>query len=1193
MTKNAHTFDFLIEGITQNNLKNVDVSGKAGEVVVVAGVSGSGKSTLVNDVITAEALRQEAIRHKIDDLYVYAIRPSFLRSTTLPECSSVSQRALTQTELSTFGTRTGLKGAIQKLFVEKGQIIYRGVKIEKPSLLEIRQFAKKFYANAQLYAVMWAYARVSPSDVQLRLAKYGIRSVFLRDEKNGIFREVSASRLPKSDLSSYEISVAVNACTDDSVVLALAKAGIMLLGDNVELNFDEHYFYLSDGTVFRKPTPLLFSRSKASSLSGRCTVCDGVGKLTTVNFEHVINQSISLQKGFLNVPLTKAGRYVAFKFLPEGLTTLLKKRNINVKATFKDLSVDDREIVIHVLTEKLLSNRSDENVKAYLTETDCSTCEGSGYGYQTRAVLVGGKTIDYYLSLTASEFRAELPSLGLVDDEFSRLDRQLSIIEELAIGHIGLNRSTTTISSGEAQRLKLLDVLTSHHAGKIIVLDEPSANLQYLDNIAILKAILELKRQGNCVIVVEHNVLYRQIADRILLVGPVAGAEGGYIDEYRGRTTPAMPECFLWGERLSGTRARTFETLALKPLRNVLLTSIKVPTGKVTAVIGASGSGKSTLVLDMIYSSLVESGAPVAKLDSKPPGKSSASIVATYLEVFDTVRKVYAKVAAPHLTESDFSFNARGGCPACGGSGLDGSKVCGVCFGSRFRSDVVLAKVEGVGIIKLLSRNVNHIDVSGAFAFLTDVQRIFDRLSLTHITLGRSIASLSGGELQRLKLAKFILNNRRAIRSEKATIILDEPSRGLDDLAVVKLREAINEYLNGCSVIVIEHNPALIYRCGYIVDLGDALHAKTSDTIVVGHLGENRFPSLNHAAVFEKMTHIGRSQAWVVPQRNQPIHREANTEGKRYRLLPLLYVEQKNFDLERQFCSDFEVALKDKNSHFLQSRTEVQEAMSTASTFLYNPFVAYLEKYPKVPASIHKSVIAGCKETIVHLDDDPWKTLVKADTFEEAFLKGGGVVATHQGIFPGSEKCQYYGIRLFSVTEKLIDGISPFRFAFNLYRNACSHCGGYGHLKSYPFEKWIDRRFSPLDPNMTSFGLHRVVPKATIAHFAKERLFDFSVAPNALTSEEYHILLYGFKAYRFRKPSKAGVVEDDFWEWRGLNSYIYHNSLKLSGKEDLNVHLEWRKCPFCASGFRSTVTRYQCDGKSMASYLGVAVEKEK
>lgn len=170
--------------------------------------------------------------------------------------------------------------------------------------------------------------------------------------------------------------------------------------------------------------------------------------------------------------------------------------------------------------------------------------------------------------------------------------------------------------------------------------------------------------------------------------------------------------------------------------------------------------------------------------------------------------------------------------------------------------------------------------------------------------------------------------------------------------------------------------------------------------------------------------------------------------------------------------------MKDKNFHFLNSRTEVQDALSTAHAFLYNPFVSHLEKYPKVPASIQKAVIAQCKGRVGPLEpEDPWRALIKAETFEEAFLKGGGVVVTHQGVFAGPEECQYYGVRLFSIKEKLVDGISPAGFAFNLYRNSCAHCGGYGHLKSYPFEKWLDRRFSPLDPKMTSFGLNRVIPK--------------------------------------------------------------------------------------------------------------------
>lgn len=181
--------------------------------------------------------------------------------------------------------------------------------------------------------------------------------------------------------------------------------------------------------------------------------------------------------------------------------------------------------------------------------------------------------------------------------------------------------------------------------------------------------------------------------------------------------------------------------------------------------------------------------------------------------------------------------------------------------------------------------------------FLTKALQIFDALSLTHITLGRSISSLSGGELQRLKLAKFILNNQRAIHSEKATVILDEPSRGLDDAAVVRLREAMSQYLGECSVIIIEHNPSFIYRCEYIIDLGRALQTKTRNSIVVGQLGEKSFPSLNHVEVFSSLAHIEKDDTWALPKNAQRRQPEADSEGKRYRLLSSLYVEQKKLRL--------------------------------------------------------------------------------------------------------------------------------------------------------------------------------------------------------------------------------------------------------------------------------------------------------
>lgn len=1182
-------FEFSIAGITQNNLKNVDFRGGAGEIVLIAGVSGSGKSTLVRDVIVAEAQRQEAMRRKSDELYVYAIRPSFVRTTDLPACNWVSQRALTQTELSTFGTRTSIKSQIRKVFVENGRIFNRNIEIKKPSLVEIRQFARRFYPDAQLYAVFSAYTPVKSSDVQSKLAKQGIRAVFLRDEK-GILKEVTVARLSKVDLSKYEVLIVLDVCGDDESVLALSKSGISLLGADIDLNFNEHYFDIADGTIFRKPSPVLFSKSGASSLSGRCGNCGGSGKQTTADLESVINATVPLEKGFLNVPLTKAGRYVAFKFLPIGLSTLLKKSGLDVRKRYDELPADAKDAIRELLTKKLLSNQSDENVAQYLSEIQCGACAGSGYSHQARAVQINGKPFDYYLSLSSRDLRSEVPYWELDETAFKKLDGKLELVEKLAIGHISLDRPTTAISSGEAQRLKLLDVLTSNDTGRIIVLDEPSSNLQYHDNLAILDAILQLKKSGNCILIVEHNALYASIADRIVEIGPGPGANGGHARELRPLQAQKAKNPLLLQRQPPGDKKFVFRVVALKPKRNVRLTSIKVPVDKITAVVGSSGSGKSTLVFDMMYSSLLSSGKPIIKLDSKPPGKSSASIVATYIEIFDEIRKVYAKAAAPYLNESDFSFNARGACRACGGSGEDGDKLCGVCFGSRYRPDVSLAKAKNTSIVDLLQRDIDQLDVTGEFHFLAGIRKIFDALSLSHLMLGRATSSLSGGELQRLKLAKFILNNLTKVEGGNATVILDEPSRGLDSGAVKLLHEALNAYMEGCTVVVIEHNPEFIYRCDYIIDLGQATGEKTDENVVVGRLGEKDFPSLNHAAVFTELHKIKKGNMGVVPHvvaNEQRDTRDTVTSGRRFHLLHPLYLRQENFELERFFLSGFQVKVRDRNFEFFHHRDEMDAALKDAPVFLYNPFVTYLEKYSRVPASIQRTVISDCRGREIYASDDPWTTLVKAVSFEEAFLKGAGVVATHEGSFPGAAKCRYYGVRVFSLQERLIDRIAPSDFAFNLYRNACRYCDGYGHIRSYPFDEWLDKGFALADSKISYLGLNNILPKATIAYFVKEGLFDFTVPLAELSKEEFNILLYGFKAYRFRKPGKAGVAEDDFWEWRGLNSYIYRNASKLSAREDLNAYLKWKKCPFCTYGFRNSVTKYCRGGKSIESFLKI------
>lgn len=1181
--------DFGVRGVTHNNLKNIDFSARLGEIVVVCGASGSGKSSLVHEVIVAEARRQAAMRRKTDDIYTYAVRPEMKSATALPDVESVTQRALPQTEASSFGTRTGLKSLLKRMFVHHGEIFHEGQQIRQPTLDEIRNFSQSHHPGAKLYAIYSNYDAVDGKTAASLLQKQGVTSVVCRDEIKSTSRLIAVSKLGSIKLENYQILIDIADNKDHQSIAKLARQGILLVGEGMELNFNEHWFSLVDGKIFRKPSPLLFSRSTASSLSGCCSACAGKGSRLSVNLDGALDKDSRIDQGFLRVPLSKSGRYVGFKFLPSGLTKVLKSQGVDVSQSFAALTTASKKIVIDTLTEKLIANRADQHAQSYLSDMPCPDCKGTGFGYQARAVLLSGKPFHYYLGLPAADLAKILEKLNTGCVARDEALTKLQFIHKLAIDHIALDRSTASLSSGEAQRLKLLDVLVSQERDRIIVLDEPSSNLQYRDNINIIEILMELKSRNNCVLVVDHNPVYQFTADRVLEIGPGAGKEGGRVLK---KGLPSSDPLFAYPALdfvAKGESSPKTKKIKLRPRHNLQLPDIAFPLRQMTVVVGSSGSGKTTL-MDLICQSLEESGEQVVRLTAKAPGRSPASIVATYIDVFDDIRKVYAKSSAPLLTESDFSFNAAGACPQCGGSGIDEGIACGVCFGSRYRADVSLVKVDGKSIVELLNTDIPNIGFQSSFGFLSHVKDVFDALALSHLSLGRALSSLSGGEIQRLKLVKFILGYWQALSRQNTYVILDEPCRGLDRKSIEKLHRALGDYLKGCTVLAVEHNPDFIYRCGYVIDLGGAKPLKTSSDVVAGAAGSKSFPSLNHRDVFQQVRALASQRQNKTPSQlpcrdNASAAPNSQRDTERYRFLRPVFIRQDNFALEKRFAENFQLCVPDDDVVFYRSRDALQAAVATKEKFFFNPFVSHLEKYHRVPLSVRKQVAAGLKSIRELSNAEPWSALVEARSFDEAFFKGGGVVATASNCEAVPEEYTYHAIRLFSRTARVVDGIHPFSFAFNLYRNACPYCKGYAHLKSFPFSKWLDKSFSVLDPRCMPLKLGTVLPKTAIAKFAKEELFDFSKPVHGLTDGEFNILLYGFKPYKFLKEGKKGDVESDFFEWRGLNSYIYNNMGKLSPKKDISDELAWTPCPFCESGFRQSVRWYKVKGELISDCL--------
>lgn len=1232
--KKANNMDgsFYFTDITQNNLKHLNFSMAANEITVICGVSGSGKSTLVHQVIAAEALRQQRIRNESDKIIDYAVRPEFRDCSILPEPIIISQRSAHVAENIRFGTRTRINELLVKYFIEAGEITYQQKPVVKPSLPEIFDHHQRFYTNSNLFLRVVNFEPIS-TKIKQQLFENQVSSLLLRAEGKKELKLTSLGKLPVK-LEKYEGFIAIKSKQEAERLKNINAVPVLMLDslrvetvstdeyDHNEIEFNHHGITYDNCRIFRLPSQKLFSRSTQSSTAGYCRECNGSGEQISYNLDSVIIPDTPLIKGFLNVEKTKAGRYLGFKFLPSGLATVLKKAGVDVTLSFAALPKEQRSLVLDILRDKLASNSKDKFAQNLITQDACLACNGSGFGWQSRAVKVNGLSLPEYLAMNGKQLLQTIDDIKINHPTITKLKHILKYLHELAIEHISLERPLTTLSSGELQRMKLLPALVENVSQRLYILDEPSSNLQFKDNLAIIKLLKTIRAKGNGVLLVEHNPLYQAHADRVYCIGPKAGDEGGrYCPEpsieqqLEGLSIPTNIAPLERGEQLY---------LTLEPTRHMQLTKFSLTKNAVNTVIGASGSGKSTLCREMLYPSLIQQNYSVELLDSRPFVGASSSIVASYLGIFNELRELFSVLSMGKYTPSDFSFNAGGACEHCNGKGFTEignthgktknktEQVCPVCFGSKFRAEIALFHAEidkkPVSLPQLLNSELNWIAQQQDLARFHTTIDTLESLSLGHLNLGRETQTLSGGELQRLKLAKFLLTHWLGGKSKRTTnlqhqvVILDEPCRGLDNQAIMRLISVLRENLSHTTIIVIEHNPYFIYQCDYVIDIGRSgekkthanIHQAELHTIQKLELEERllKFPSLNHTEIM-KQAKIQTSEVASLLQQadnhsvfentqlaTKPLkfqHQER--QKQRYKLIPSIYRQQKNFEREDEFKKRFQVCLPDEDFYFYRDWEALQSSLleQQPKEYFYNPFMRQLERYPKVPVSERRKLLASLSSKNMINPEDDWRCLVRSETLMSAYLQGAGVVIVREP----SNVLSYHGIRLFSLKEKVVDRIFPHNFAFNLYKNSCQHCQGYGKILSYPLKDWLDETKSILDKGSLPFPLEKSLPKRTINYFAKnEELFDFRKPIELLSKDERNILFYGFKAYRFRKPNAKNNADYQYYEWEGLNSYIYDKRKLLESSTGFVDKVDWVDCPFCINGFSPKVKYYQCDGES-------------
>lgn len=580
--------------------------------------------------------------------------------------------------------------------------------------------------------------------------------------------------------------------------------------------------------------------------NGMCPHCMGIGTIIDVNIFAVIDDNKSLNEDMLDLPAFHPGKWYWNAYVNSGLFDPDKKwkdygeqeRNLllygayerNGKQVHKDVGG------IYNFLKKALLKRDISEIKEtsflryqkLIQSHPCPSCHGKRLNERALSCQIQGYTIH---DLCEMEFTQLYHILETIHDNRAQsiiqsLLSSLSRLIEIGLPYLSMNRESTSLSGGEAQRLKLVRYMGSSLTGVMYIFDEPSTGMHPRDVYRMSKLLQSLRDKGNSVLVVEHDKDVISIADEVIDVGPHAGSNGGevlYQGSYEGLlktdtlTGKAMRE---YVEVKENPRAITsYLELTHASFHNLKDVSVSIPLHVLCVISGVAGSGKSTLIRDVFAKEYEEQ---VVLVDQSAITATSRSTPATYLGFFDDIRKLLA--LENHVSPSLFSFNSKGACPVCKGRGVILTElvfmdpvvtVCEACEGKRYSDEAMSYKYRGKTIVDILEMRVEE-----AYSFFQEHKKIHKHIhammevGLSYLSLGQSLSTLSGGERQRVKLAKHL--------DKKGNIyVLDEPTTGLHACDVHKIMEVLDGFVErGNTVLVIEHNLDVMKRADYIIDVG-------------------------------------------------------------------------------------------------------------------------------------------------------------------------------------------------------------------------------------------------------------------------------------------------------------------------------------------------------------------------------------
>ncbi|MEY8021753.1 excinuclease ABC subunit UvrA [Muriicola sp. SD30] len=898
-----------VKGARVHNLKDIDVRIPREKLVVITGLSGSGKSSLAFDTIYAEGQRRY-----IETFSAYARqflggleRPDVDKIDGLSPVIAIEQKTTSKSPRSTVGTITEIYDFLRLLYARAADAysFNTGEKMVSYSDEQIRELILSSFAGQRIniLAPVVKSRKGHYRELFEQIAKQGFIKVRVDGELLDLQKGMKVDRYKTHDIEIVVDRLAISADADlekrlaESINTAMYSGNdtmmVLAEGETEPRYFSRDLMCPTTGISYPTPEPNTFS---FNSPKGMCDECNGLGHTYEINEKKIFpNRKLSITGGGI-APLGEYKKSWAFK----QLETIARRFNFELTDPIENIPEEAMEIILRggeerfTLDSKSLGVKREYSIdyegianfirnqfssadstsikrwaKEYMDKVQCPECKGSRLKKASLNFKIGDKNIAELAALDIAELAIFFKGLEktlegnqkiIAEEIIKEISSRVQFLLDVGLDYLSLNRSSKSLSGGEAQRIRLATQIGSQLVGVLYILDEPSIGLHQRDNGRLIKSLEALRDIGNSIIVVEHDKDMIESADHVIDIGPLAGKHGGEIIS-EGTPAELKQHQTLTADYLTGKKEIPIPQKRRKGNGNDIILegctgnnlkniTARFPLGKMIGVTGVSGSGKSTLVNETLYPIMnahyfngVKKPMPYKKIsglehidkvidiNQSPIGRTPRSNPATYTGVFSEIRALFTKTpeaAIRGYKPGRFSFNVKGGrCETCQGGGLrviemnflpDVYVECETCNGKRFNRETLEIRYKGKSIADVLEMTIDE-----AVSFFENIPKIHRKLKtiqdvgLGYISLGQQSTTLSGGEAQRVKLATELSKRDTG----NTFYILDEPTTGLHFEDIRVLMEVLNRLVDkGNTILIIEHNMDVIKMVDHIIDIG-------------------------------------------------------------------------------------------------------------------------------------------------------------------------------------------------------------------------------------------------------------------------------------------------------------------------------------------------------------------------------------